>query len=70
LPAYGPSASDSTAAQLRLITATSRASGKPNPGFCVGGCGQSFWFSFVSGIETVVPSTTFTGRPPKSRPAG
>ena len=36
--------------------AAMRASGKPTPGFCVGGCGYACWFFTVSGIETVEPS--------------
>lgn len=52
-----------TAPQDNEIIATRRAIGKPTPGFCPSGCGYVFWFSGVSGIETVVPSTSLTERP-------
>jgi hypothetical protein len=42
--------------------ATTRASGKPSPGFCSRLCGKRTWFCAVSGIDTVVPSTNLTSR--------
>ncbi len=43
--------------------ATGRAKGNPTPGFWVFCWGNSFWLAAVSGMETVVPSTNFTGCP-------
>jgi hypothetical protein len=44
--------------------------GNPSPGFWLVGWGHAAWFAFVSGMDTVVPSATLTGRPPSSSPAG
>jgi hypothetical protein len=44
--------------------------GNPSPAFWLSGWGQVAWFAFVSGMDTVVPSATLTGRPPSSSPAG
>src|SRR3989304_3504794 len=69
LPLHGPIAQLSTTPQPRETSATSRAIGKPSPGFCTPCCGYRAWFSSVSGIVTVVPSTIFTGRPRHLHPA-
>jgi hypothetical protein len=42
LPAYGPNATSSTAAQCSDITATTRIIGNPSPGFCADGWGYAF----------------------------
>jgi hypothetical protein len=39
-----------------------RADGNPHPGFWEDNCGQTTWFSGVSGMLTPVPSTTITRR--------
>ena len=43
--------------------------GKLRPGFWLRLCGHAAWFSGVSGIESIVPSTILTGRLPKGRSA-
>ena len=59
----GPIAASSAAPVARQITMTKRASGKPTPGACVLGWGYTAWFSWVSGIDSPVPSTSLTARP-------
>ena len=57
LPAYGPIARSLTMAVASDNSTTTRAMGKPRPGFCVVGCGYSAWFAVVSGMLMVLPST-------------
>ena len=63
LPSYGAMAKSWQAPVASDSNTVIRASGKPSPGCCVGGCGYIAWFSGVSGIETFDPSAMNTSRP-------
>ena len=52
------------------MIATIRTSGNPSPIPCAFDCGNASWFSGVSGIEAVVPSTSATRRPFQSQASG
>ena len=56
-------AASSTVPTANENTTSTRAIGRPQPGACVLACGYSAWFSGVSGMVIVEPSTTRTRRP-------
>ena len=69
LPLQGPVARSRTTPVASEIRATSRAIGNPSPLGCELDYGNSFWFSSISGIEIVVPSTIVTRQPFQTQPS-
>ena len=69
-PLHSDVAKSSAAPVARESRITIRAIGKPQPGFWRKCWGYSLWFSGVSGIETVEPSTITTDRWWKSQSSG
>jgi hypothetical protein len=62
LPEDGPSVASITHAVAKDSMATALAIGNPTPGFWQSNCGDSAWFSGVSGMVIVKPSTSLACR--------
>ena len=69
-PSYWPMAASSTVPTANENTTSTRAIGRPQPAACVLACGYSAWFSGVSGMVIVEPSTTRTRRPCQNHSRG
>jgi hypothetical protein len=67
-PAYRQKPRFTTAPQASEISAPTRASGNPRPGFWLSTWGYSAWLAGVSGMVTVVPSNRYTRRPRHNQP--